>query len=645
MMAEDTSTQAADRLKIEMTDQPISQRLKYGTRLHSWVLARLVEMIDDGRDFVRQRESDWDLVDQGMRMYVDLDRPARNIDRSEDYDTAQMPFKRTIVIPIQYAAIMTRMVELYSIMTARDPLVHLEGRDARDHLTARVHEGIIKWDNMLSRAQLVLWQLLFDQERYGICCLYDTWEEDWGWLYDEIYDMEEPDRRWDLRREWVNWAAINPRRLILDPNFSSWDVQRADFVGHEETYSWLHLKENEKTDTQQGLYFNVKAARMRGGSDDEVDDATFGVTTGEKMHTEYDIPVGTVSFVWAKIIPREWSLSEETRPEKWRFAVWEKKVVIAAHRGVHQHGQFPYSIGSMDLDMHAAFTPSIGEQLQGLQDGANWMAGSHQINTMKAINNEGFFAPSLIDPRSLLQPQPGKWSALTPRGERMLTNKMMSIDQMYSQKKIVDITQNHMQLVQQYLTFSQRVAGTPDPVAAMPLPTKRTLGEFEGVMSQGTKKIGITAQLFDLLVMEPTSRRHISMRQQFTSMPQIIRLEGKLKKELNADSFRVTPEHLVGEYDYIIHTPTMAPDPARSAAVWGQLMQIISAAPQLLAPDPKTGKRLNPHAILNEFFTAQGVRYLDQFYEEVGNAQMAGPGQIQQGVQAGNLVPMGGMGG
>jgi len=628
----------ADEFRVEVTEQPLHQRLKHGTPLHGNVMARLDSMIDDGRSFVGQREKDWTYVDHSMRMYIDLDRKAKNADKSEDNDKKHMPFSRAVVIPVTYASLMTRMVELYAIMTARDPLVHYEGTDPEDHTAARFHEAIIRYDNMQSRAALVVWQLLFDQERYGICAAYDTWEEDWGWIHGQ-----NGDESWGLRKEWVNWAAINPRRLILDPNFSTWNPQRADFIGHEDTYSWLYLKENERRDDGSGIFFNVDEARAAGGSEDDTDDDSLE-TTGATAHTEYDTPVGTISFLKAKIIPSEWQLSDVDRPQKWWFAVWEKKVIVRAHRCIFQHDEFNYSIGQMDLDMHAAFVPGMGEQLRGIQDISDWMAAAHGTNVRKTIHNEAIYAPSLINPKEVLQPQPGKWTALTPKGEQLLQKGMLSIDQMYSQKKMVDITGGHMQEVQHYLTFAQRVSAASDPMQAMPLPTKRTLGEYEGVKTSGTKRIGTTAGLFDMLVMEPLARRAISLRQQFTSRAQRVRLTGRLAKQIDAHALNVTPEHLVGEYDYIPHTPTMAPDPARQGAVWMQLLQILGGAPQLLRPNPLTGKKLNPHAILDEVVQSQGVKYLDSFYEGVNNAEVKPQEQIDERVQAGQFVPMEGIG-
>jgi hypothetical protein len=148
-------------------------------------------------------------------------------------------------------------------------------------------------------------------------------------------------------------------------------------------------------------------------------------------------------------------------------------------------------------------------------------------------------------------------------------------------------------------------------------------------------------------------------------MEKTYRLTGRLIEQLGgadkAQMFRIAPEDLAGEYDYIAHTPTMAPDPARMTAIWGQLLTMLAQAPQLMNPDQQ-GKVLNPIAVFDEFVRSAGVNYIDQFKVQVPQQEgMPLPGQlapenqtgasqpgvdvktedqIDKGVQSGNMVPL-----
>jgi len=655
----DNAFQVSNDAKIKVRPRPVEQLLQHdgqgkGGGIHAKILNELVRMIDAGVEHIEKRYDDWTLVDYSMRMFIDLDRPIQHPDGTEDTTGAEMPFKRAIVIPITYANLISRMVQEYALLTQRDPFVHYEGRDSQDHLRARLHEAAIRYDNEQSMLDLQLWQNLFDVERYGICGMHDCWCEEWGWIYlpgrvgpqyatmlpPEMRYLAEQRREWSLRKEYVRWDAINPRRLLLDPAVPSYDVQRMMFAGWwDEEVPWLDLKTAERP---EGPYFNLKAAREQGSFPGDDDTLTASMRDSTSHGDEFaKMPRGHIYRLWVRCIPKEWGLSDVERPETWWFEVWNKVVIVRAHPLVYQHGEIPIGIGQLDPDMHAAFTPGMGEQLRGLQDLTDWMASSHATQVRRTLNDEGIFDPSLINAKEMLQPKPGRWARLTPTGSRLLRRGLLPIDSMYSQKKMTDITGHHMELVQAYFSFAQRVSAAADTIQGMPLPTKRTLGEVEQVTGMGTMRIGTTAQLLDRMLYGPLARRAISLRQQFTSQEQRVRLTGRLQQQLGIDSVNIDPRHLVGEYDYIAHTPTMAVDPARQAAIWGQFLQVLAGAPQLLMPDPMTGKRLDVHAVVDEFMKASGVRYLDSFYKQVANAQMAPMEQVQRGVESGRLVPMG----
>jgi len=660
-MTDSNALQVPDGTKLEVRPKPIEQLLEHngafgegrGGAHHAKVLSELARMIDAGIEHIEKRYDDWRLVDYSMRMFIDLDRPIRHADGTEDTTGKENPFRRAIVIPITYANLISRMVQEFAILTQRDPFIHYEGRDSRDHIRARIHEAAIRYDNEQSMVDLQVWQNLFDAERYGICAMHDGWHEEWGWVYlpgkispqlapmipPHMRYLTEQRREWGLRKQYVRWDAINPRRLLLDPAVPSWNVQAMLFAGWwDEEVPWLDLKTAERP---EGPYFNLKAARSQGSGHGDNDSLTQSMTSETTTGDEFaQMPRGNVYRLWTRIIPKEWGLSDIERPEIWWFEVWNKTVIIRAHPLIYQHGEIPLALGQLDPDMHAAFTPGMGEQIRGLQDLSDWMAASHATQVRRALNDEGIFDPSLINAKEMLQPKPGRWARLTPTGSRLLRRGILPIDAMYSQKKMTDITSHHMDLVQAYFSFAQRVSAAADTIQGMPLPTKRTLGEVEQVTGMGTMRIGTTAQLLDRMLYGPLARRAISLRQQLTSREQIVRITGRLKQQLGVESITVDPQHLVGEYDYIAHTPTMAVDPARQAAIWGQFLQVIAGAPQLLMPDPVTGKRLDVHAVVDEFMQAAGVRYLDSFYKQVGNAQMAGMDQIQQGVDSGRLVPM-----
>jgi hypothetical protein len=313
--------------------------------------------------------------------------------------------------------------------------------------------------------------------------------------------------------------------------------------------------------------------------------------------------------------------------------------------------------------------PGMAQQMIGGQESGDWFVNSQLINGKKIINDMVIFNDNLISPVDMASPAPAKHIRLTHRGKRLHETGNMPIQDMYAQFMITDITQQHLQVFQMLFQMLQRMAASPDTMQGMPLPSKRTLGEVQQVGQGATVRLGVEAQLQDLQMMKPVAERLVMNRQQFTTMERTYRLTGRLIEQLGgpqkAQMFRIGPDDLQGMYDYIPHTPTMTPDPARMTAIWGQLLTMLAQAPQLMNPD-MNGKVLNPIAVFDEFVRSAGVNYLDQFKTQLPEEVMqqfggmqpgmmppesqtgaSQPGietkseeQIDKGVQSGNMIPL-----
>jgi hypothetical protein len=649
-MAEDS--QAFDTIyaegrpeKVDFS-QPLSERLDPKSPLHGRLISELQNMVRSSEQHIEQRYDDWERVDEQMRLYLDIDRPARRGDKSEDTSKKNMPYKDSISMPLIYSTVMTRVAVLYSQLTARLPHIHLEGRGSEDMMGARIHEAMAEYDMEQTEIDLQIWQGLMDVERYGMAIWYDTWEEKFGYkprtgispLETLLLGGEEPEERQYAKiKEWNNVRCIDPRDFRPDPNVPVSQVQEMNFVGHKDYQNYLWYAERRLED-KSGPFFNLKAARdvQTGARNDRNVDGRWesGEYRDNQLFRYPNLPV--VHFQW-KLIPKDWGLSPNENPEIWWISVVDQastSIIIRAHRSVYAHGEFTYGVAQPDLDQHAPFVPGMGQQLIGIQDTANWLVNSHIVQAKKIINDQVIFNDDLIDPVDMASPGPAKHIRLTKRGKRAQEMGQMKIGDMYGQFGMVDVTKQHLETVQFLFPQAQRMAATPDTIQGMPLPTKRTLGEVEQVNQSATLRLGQASSLFDKQLIGPMARRLVANRQQFTSMPVAVRLTGRLIEQMSeyangATQIEIGPDDLAGNYDYIAHTPTMAPDPSRMTALWGQLLQVLAQAPQLMNPDPETGEAIDPHAVFDEFVRSAGVNYLDQFKKTIQPMPgQAGPGQM-----------------
>ena len=655
---------AGDQPKIEVKEEPLAKRLdpEHKKNLHGRLLAELDRRYQRAKRHIEQREDDWGLVDKYMRLYLDLKQKARNSDGSYDNSKREHPYKRAIAVPLMYHIIMTRMAFLFNHFTSADPFVHLEAVSSDGFRKSRLMEARLNKDVRATNNNMRTYQMLFDNERYGLCGWKLSFEETWkkglaGEYYTEeelmALDMEADDEEMILDTRGNRWRAIDPRTLLIDPEMSAGEASQGEFIGDRTYVNWLHIS-SARLSEQEGPYINVDRARRmhtKSPRNDDGRDSSGGFSNTEGLSNQY--PTLEVYTLQWRLIPADFGLSDCKRPEVWEFAVANEHTIIRAHKIDHGRGGFTYYVGQGDPDQHAPFTSGMGQMMIGMQQASNFLATSHYVNARKAVNDQLVYNDDLMRAADLKNPSAMRHIRLTREG-KIMNKRGMDINRMYGQLAVTDITRQHMETLKFITADAQRMASTPDTMQGMPLPSKRTLGEIENVNQSATVRLGITAQLLDSQVIEPCMMDAVHNLSTKLDTMELVQLTGRLYEQLggsqdrNAGYIPVEPGDLEGHYEYIARTPTMAKDPARSAQVWGTIMGILSTAPQLLNPMPD-GKALNPHAIFNEYIRSMGVDYFDNFYFNTqptqpqaieGQNQILPQDKLEEGERKGDIVPL-----
>ena len=652
----------------------MEKKLHYESETHNRLLTTLISMIRDSQSFIAQRDDDWDHVDKQHRLYLDFSAQKRKSDRTYDSTKKEHPFGGDIVIPVSYSVLMTRADVIYSIMNQSDPFVHLEGSESDDFGPARLLEACLSRDFMLSRLPRQLWQLIIDADRYSFSVWYMNWEEEYKevekrrfFVGEKLSSMMkiEPTVTTEqvLTKQWANISTINPRRLLPDPAVPIGDVvERGLYLGHSEDINWLQLHEKRYSDGR-GPYINVDKARSsrrtyRRNSGSTDDAGSLRDTRGNELDSKY--PELEIHKVQWKIIPKDWGLSESGRMELWQFMVAGEDVIVAAYPCDSPLKKFTYGIGQLEPDMHAAFTPGMGTNLIGGHYLVNWYINSNLTNVRKMINDQLIWNDDLLNATDMKNTSPGRRIRLTQKGKLLHERGIMQIEQMYGQMRLTDVTTGHPEIAQNVFSFLQRMANTPDTVQAMPLPTKRTLGEVQGISQSAGISLGRAAGMLDTGVVDPITQQMIAYRQAYMSMEEAVKIVGKKKAAQGASIQHATREQIQGRYDYIVRTTTMPPDPARNLSMWMQIAQMVFSGQ--LPITAVSGKQLNPLALIEEILFQMGINYFDNFMVDSEQVQqMAPPGgeapgvpgqggemkaevmaneEIEKGVASGNMVPL-----
>lgn len=649
--------------RIEVLEQPLWQRLAPGTPLHGELINHLDDWIAAGARFVEQRWERWAEVDEATQLYLDLSSKAKRADGSEIPYSREQPVERSLVVPVTYWSLATRQVQKWLTLTARDPLVHLEGRAPEDYRRARLMEARLRWELDVGEGPLQLYQACWDDERYGICAIDCSWQEELtetevsripGLSLDAARFYGQTERIPQVDREYTTMEVLDPYRLLLDPAVAA-TSPRCRFIGHWAFLPWLDLYESRFDPVRgTGLYINLQAARKHpaagiGGESGRENAAAFGLD-------ETGFPVLKVYSLQGKIIPREWHLSDSEQVERWRFAVVDRQVIIRAHRATDAHKGFSTVVGAGEYDAHSPFPASAGEHLSGLQRVSTWLVSSHLDNVRRVLNDGAVYDPALVSDHDMRHPRPGRFVRLTSRGSDLLQRGMLPIRDMIQPLPTVDVTGQHLATLSHFMQWAQRGSAANDISQGMPLADRRTLGEVQEVRASSSQRTGTPAQLLDMQILKGWSARAVANIGRFGSKTQWYRITGDLIHQLGVESMLITPGQLAGgDYDYVVHTATSAPDPAHMAGVWSSMLQALLRGGQvLLAPDPQTGRRISVHAVFNEWLRTLGIRYYDSFYSlpgggmesalppgtRVGPPTSMDPARIQEMVRQGNMVPI-----
>lgn len=639
-------------------EQPLHVRLRKGTELHAKTLARVKARHDLARKKISTRYDEWDRVDEFQRMHLDLSRKARRGDKTEDADSnakKEMPFKRGIVIPVTFAINEVMVAQMLSLFAHREPPLPVEGHGPEDVRPAKLLEATLAYDTRMMGYIHVVNSMLNDTNKYGLGVVYDVWDTDNGWATPPQTPITkflrmlgiEPQKKWQVVREFNRWTNVDPYKFWPDPRVSLSNLQEAEFVGHRVDRSYTYLL--QRSIERGGRYFNLEELGKKGATGGQSRITTASQGAGGKFSSSGDLATlesadekdrgfFAIDAFQIRLIPREWQLADSDEPEIWWLTMADETTIIRAHESGYEHSEFTYAAPEIDPDPHTTFNPGTMERLDGLQRMINWMYNSHIENVMRTMNDRLVVARSLVELVDLINNEPGGIIRLTAEGEKaVLEGRLSSPGQAVSQLLVQDITSGNLRTGGELFEMAQRASGANDPAMGQPLDSKRTLGEVQSILAASNQRLSIKARLIEAGGIAKLARRAISNRQQFTELEQYFKIAGDLAKETGGvERLMINRGQLQGNFDYTAHTTMMPADPARDAAIWSTIYQTAASNPALLQPGPD-GKALDVREIFNEMVRRMGVRNIQDFYIDV---RVVPDQQFEQGVQAGNYVPV-----
>lgn len=650
-------------MAARVEDEDIAQKLKYSAAagLHAKVISRLKARRMLSERAMSKRYDSWNKVDESCRLFIDLSRKAKKGDGTTDTLKSEIPWARSIVVPMSYAILQVYLTQLMGIFTRRDPPLEIQGVGMEDVRPAKLMNAVIAHDQVQTNYILQLYTAMQDALKYGLGGFHDCWEEKFGYKQEratgaqammlEMMGQPTSQRAWRKLRQYNKIEAWDPFNFYPDPRVSLSNLQDGEFCGHRIWRGYLELLAGSQENG--GIYFNIdqipknspRTQNLRSRNRFQASQMNLIGSMDEKDKGFHAIDSYVVS-----IIPEEWELGDGYRPEKWQFTWVDDQVIIRAHPADYEHGDFNYSAFESNIDTHVFGNQGSIENLDGLQRFMDWSYNSHIQNLIRFINNRMIFDPSLVQAFDVENPDAAMHIRLTPLGQQMLREGRLTLQGMIQQLQLTDVTTPMVQAVNQMFDFAMRMSGAADQMMGATTKDKRTLGEVSRVGHEGSMRMAMHAIMMDVQGMRPTALRWCANRQQYTDEDMFVRIAGDMVAEFGGDRIKVRPGDLQGNFDYVPKTGPEPGDPGEMAGIMFEGLGMIMKSPEILAIPDRNGGYLDPHEFIKEGLRDRKVHNVNDFYRKMGgqpgqqlpapNVQVVPDEEVQKQAQAGNVVPI-----
>lgn len=606
-----------DVIKLNNADiaykYPTGLDLKPGSDLHNHILNLVLEYATSSSCHMNTRFSSWQESDKTLTAYKRVDNSEKKVLLNDDRKPV------SIVYPHSYAILETLLSYMMSAFF-QDPIFQYGGFGPNDVIGAILLEKIIGLHSNKFKHILNLHTMFRDAFVYGVGYVVPVWKKTPTFEGNAILNLD-------------------TYRILPDPHVSADKLQDGEFFGWVSDHNYVNLLEEELNDPKH--LFNVQyleGLNYAGTSIYQIDNSgRYYKSGGEKYHSTGRLPY-TIIEKYIKLIPAHHNLSDSKKPEIWYFKIAADAVVLSARKANFEHKLIPVCATVPDFDGYSSSPVSKIEMLSGMQNLLDWLLNSHVANVRKAINDTLIYDPSLISSKDLRNPQPGKLVRM-----RRAAYGRGKIGDAIQQLKVTDITRSNVSDSSWILSAMQSMAGTDDSSMGMLRsggPERLTAKEFQGTAAGKISRLERNARIIGVQGIQDIGEFFGWHTKQVMTKEQYINIAGDwqdvLLQEYNQSIDRgrllVSPKDIDINMDILVRDGSL-PN-GNYSDVWLRMFKDIASSEQL-------AQEFDIVRIFKHIARNAGAKNVNDFIARGGNVQpqVQSDNQVQQQVQAGNLIP------
>jgi len=156
--------------------------------------------------------------------------------------------------------------------------------------------------------------------------------------------------------------------------------------------------------------------------------------------------------VQAKIVPKDYELSESEEDEIWVFSIANDQRILSARPLNAPHNEFTYDLLTLSPDQHVELTDSLSSLIDPIQSVITWLLNSRVAAVRQNVEGRFVIDPSFIETSDLVAGQ--KYIRLKKNAPYN-----QGVGAFIQQLKTVDPTVTHMQDVESLMRMMQIVSG------------------------------------------------------------------------------------------------------------------------------------------------------------------------------------------
>lgn len=622
--------------------------LKPGSELHKRVYTYLSNRVAMSERAMAKFHARWNYSEYRIQAYLNLQDSERLL--KEANEKGRPASMISVSVPYTFSTVSTIVTYQLQAFAGRKPIFSVGSNKAETAEAASKMETLLQYQADHTRYVKYLYGFLQDAQTYGFGAMRILWDRKVGnrtvWRKREapaglsLLGNIIPQLGAAFSPGWVssreerllyagaNIETIDPFMFLPDPRVPMNEVNKKGEFVFWRTFIGVH---ELKIGASQGMYKHVESvgslprantsgalpnASLRNIKISGDTDLTQAQGEGRGQADYVQVDEGT-----CMIIPAELGLGQSNLPERWLFTIANKKQIIRAERFDFDHDMHPVVVTEPYSTGYGFGMPGIVDWLGPLQDSMSWFINSHMHNVASSINNMFVVDPSMVEMQDLNNPGAGKRIRLKRQayGQDVRTA--------IAQLPVADVTRGHVQDLDLMFRIADGLSSVTDNLRGLQdQGGRKTATEVRVATEAGASRLASNTRLISAQAMVDLTTQLSLNTQQFLDQEISVAVLGQDGRQ---NFMEVTPDGVVGDFNFPVHDGTLPIDKVAMLDVWQQILMGV-------AQDPELRQAYSLPKIFEYVAELGGARNIEEF-----KMQQMPDEQIERQLQAGNIVPLG----